>query len=98
MSPPSDIDVKEESKPTLTPPASDEADKHDDSGSELSDLDVETEENGKNVADDNGEIVPDHYYEGGKIPVFKPVRKRIAVLLGCVRNTYDAQPSIKEQI
>ena len=65
MSPQSDVEVKEESKPTLTPPASDEADKHDDSGSELSDLDMEPE--------DSGEIVPDHYYEGGKVPVFKPV-------------------------
>ncbi len=73
ISPPSDVDVKEESKPTLTPPASDEADKHDDSGSELSDLDVEPE--------DNGEIVPDHYYEGGKIPVFKPVRNSATVLI-----------------
>ena len=61
----SDGDIKKESKPTLTPPASEEADKHNDSGSDLSDLDVESE--------DNGEILPDHYYEGGKIPVFKPV-------------------------
>ena len=73
MSPPSDVDAKEESKPTLTPPASDEADKHEDSGSELSDLDIESE--------DNGEILPDHYYEGGKIPVFKPVRDRTTRLL-----------------
>lgn len=67
MSPPSDIDVKAETKPTLTPPASEEADKHYDSGSELSELDLEPE----NI----GEIEPDHYYEGGKIPVFKPVRR-----------------------
>jgi hypothetical protein len=65
MSPPGDGDDKPESKPTLTPPASDEADKHNDSGSDLSDLELESEE--------NGEIVPDHYYDGGKIPVFKPV-------------------------
>lgn len=65
MSPPGDGDIKQESKPTLTPPASDEADKHNDSGSDLSDLELESEE--------NGEIVPDHYYDGGKIPVFKPV-------------------------
>ena len=73
MSPPSDMDVKGESKPTLTPPASDEADKHDDSGSELSDLDNELE--------DNSEIVPDHYYEGGKVPVFKPVRNLSTLLV-----------------
>lgn len=68
MSPISDDEsrVKVENKSTLTPPASEEADKFDDSGSELSDLEPD--------AQDNGEIVPDHYYEGGKIPVFKPVR------------------------
>lgn len=62
----SDMESKGENKATLTPPASEEADKGDDSGSELSDLDLEPEE--------NGEILPDHYYDGGKIPVFKPVR------------------------
>ena len=67
MSPPGDTDVKAETKPTLTPPASEEADKHYDSGSELSELDLEPE--------DTVEIEPDHYYEGGKIPVFKPVRQ-----------------------
>ncbi|KAI9870243.1 MAG: hypothetical protein M1830_004489, partial [Pleopsidium flavum] len=64
MSPPSDLEVKVETKPTLTPPASGESDKHDGSSSELSDLELDD--------DDNGEIVPDHYYEGGKVPVFKP--------------------------
>lgn len=59
------MDPKDEPKSTLTPPASEEADKHDDSGSELSELELES--------DDNVEIVPDHYYEGGKVPVFKPV-------------------------
>lgn len=66
MSSLSDMDPKGDLKATLTPPASEEADKGDDSGSELSDLDLEPE--------DNGEILPDHYYDGGKIPVFKPVR------------------------
>lgn len=69
MSPPSDGDLKKESKPTLTPPASEEADKQNDSGSDLSDLEMESEE--------NGEILPDHYYEGGKIPVFKPVSQSL---------------------
>lgn len=66
MSALSDMDPKGDIKTTLTPPASEEADKGDDSGSDLSDLDIEPE--------DNGEILPDHYYDGGKIPVFKPVR------------------------
>jgi hypothetical protein len=34
--------------------------------SELSDID----------SDDGEDIEPDHYFEGGKIPVFKPVRCR----------------------
>lgn len=67
---PSDGELKKESKPTFTPPASEEADKHNDSGSDLSDLEAEPE--------DNGEIVPDHYYDGGKIPVFKPVSQSLA--------------------
>ncbi|KAI9813977.1 MAG: hypothetical protein M1827_003441 [Pycnora praestabilis] len=52
-------------KPTLTPPASEETDKMDGSSSELSELDFDDDE-------DIGEIQPDHYYEGGKVPVFKP--------------------------
>ena len=60
-----DANVKDESKSTLTPPASEEADQHGDSGSDLSDLDVEL--------DDHGAVTPDHYYDGGKVPVFKPV-------------------------
>ena len=68
MSPPGGMEVEHEhgSKPALTPPTSEDAGKHDDSGSELSDLELEQ--------DDNGEVIPDHYYEGGKVPVFKPVR------------------------
>ena len=62
------LEEKMEDKSTLTPPASEEADKFGDSGSELSELDGDLE------LDDIGEIEPDHYYEGGKIPVFKPVR------------------------
>ena len=59
-------EVKLEPKTTLTPPASEEADKHDES-SDLSEIEGDLE------LDDMGEIEPDHYYEGGKIPVFKPV-------------------------
>ena len=65
MSPPSETDIKMEAKPALTPPASEDTNKHDDSGSELSDLEFDGE-----FSED---IQPDHYYEGGKIPVFKPV-------------------------
>ena len=70
---PEDAGIKLEAKPTLTPPASEEADKNDYSGSELSELDLDP--------DDNGEIVPDHYYGGGKIPVFKPVSRTSVILL-----------------
>lgn len=75
MSPPSDTDIKGENKLTLTPPASEEADQHDDSGSDLSDLEMEP--------DDSAEILPDHYYDGGKIPVFKPVSPHSDHLWSC---------------
>lgn len=71
---PAEVQIKFEEKPTLTPPASEGTDKHYDSGSELSDLEAETiERPGDKIEEDIGEIEPDHYYEGGKIPVFKPV-------------------------
>lgn len=50
----------------LTPPTSEEMNNRkeaEDGESDLSDLDM----------DDDEEIVPDHYWEGGKVPVFKPV-------------------------
>ena len=65
--PSTEADVNMESKPALTPPASDHTDKRDDSGSELSDIEPESE--------DIGEILPDHYWDNGKIPVFKPVSR-----------------------
>lgn len=55
-------------KAALTPPTSEDNDKRDERlSSELSDID----------SDDGEEIEPDHYFEGGKIPVFKPVRAEI---------------------
>jgi hypothetical protein len=51
-------------KAALTPPTSEDNDKRDERmSSELSDID----------SDDGEDIEPDHYFEGGKIPVFKPV-------------------------
>ena len=48
----------------LTPPTSEDNGKRDERmSSELSDPD----------SDDGEDIEPDHYFEGGKIPVFKPV-------------------------
>ena len=83
MSPPSDVsEVKVEieqhdEKPALTPPTSENTDKKDDdSGSELSDLEPEEREPSvapKSEPIEEEEIFPDHYYEGGKVPVFKPV-------------------------
>ena len=83
MSPPSDgdtnVDVKMEddhTKPALTPPTSEGTkENHDDSGSELSDLEPEepTSVKSEPKVDGEGEILPDHYYDGGKVPVFKPV-------------------------
>lgn len=57
-------------KSLATPPASDpDTSTENRRGSiisELTDLDIDEE-------DDIGEIEPDHYFDGGKIPVFKPV-------------------------
>lgn len=56
-------------KAALTPPTSEDNDKRDERmSSELSEID----------SDDGEDIEPDHYFEGGKIPVFKPV---------CISNT-----------
>ena len=45
-----------------TPPTSEDMEKRERSSSELSD-----------IRDEEEEILPDHYYGGGKVPVFKPV-------------------------
>lgn len=86
MSPPAELgEVKmepeqEQTHPALTPPTSENTDKKDDdSDSELSELEPESEEPSvepkaePKVENIEEEIVPDHYYEGGKVPVFKPV-------------------------
>ena len=49
-------------KHALTPPTSEDMEKLERSSSELSD-----------IKDEEEEIVPDHYYGDGKVPVFKPV-------------------------
>lgn len=54
-----------DSKPALTPPTSEDMGRREERmSSELSELESD---------DDGEEIEPDHYFEGGKIPVFKPV-------------------------
>ena len=77
-----EIKNEPETKPALTPPTSEGTNKKDDdSDSELSDLEPEeiSEDPEPKVKpepkqeDDGGEIFPDHFYEGGNIPVFKPV-------------------------
>jgi len=60
------------SKPAnaLTPPTSEDMNnepKHEDEESDLSDLDLDLDDE-----DDGEEIEPDHYWDNGKIPVFKP--------------------------
>ena len=54
----------------LTPPTSEDMNTkmEDDNSSDLSDLDMDVDNE-----EDEEEITPDHYYGGGKIPVFKPV-------------------------
>ena len=62
-------------KAALTPPTSEDNDKREERmSSELSDID----------SDDGEDIEPDHYFEGGKIPVFKPVCRQ------CLPNSYYA--------
>lgn len=96
MSPPADAgmdpDIKMEdahdSKPALTPPTSEGTNKkEEDSDSELSDLEPELVEEPAAPTSEaavDEEIRPDHYYEGGNVPVFKPVsfsvRQRIVTL------------------
>ncbi|KAF7572148.1 JmjC domain-containing histone demethylation protein 3D [Pyrenophora tritici-repentis] len=54
-------------KAALTPPTSEDNDKRfERMSSELSDID----------SDDGEDIEPDHYFEGGKIPVFKPTMEQ----------------------
>jgi hypothetical protein len=66
------ISNNEELKPSdrvLTPPTSDDMNKNDGNSSELSEI----EDNDLDLED----VKPDHYWDGengGKIPVFKPVR------------------------
>ena len=60
------------SKPAnaLTPPTSEEMNhelKKEDEESDLSDLDLDDDEE-----EDGEDIEPDHYWDDGKIPVFKP--------------------------
>lgn len=59
----------------LTPPTSEDNNlklETESTTSDLSDLPAE-DAPPKEEEDDEEEIVPDHYYDGGKIPVFKPV-------------------------
>ncbi|KAF2145981.1 uncharacterized protein K452DRAFT_294599 [Aplosporella prunicola CBS 121167] len=53
-------------KAALTPPTSEDMNKREGSSSELSELELDDDD------EDIGEIEPDHYWDGGKIPVFKP--------------------------
>lgn len=66
----SDAPVNLPPQKPMTPPTSEEGDKHkaESTQSELSDLDLDDDEE-----EEEGEIEPDHYYDNGKIPVFKPV-------------------------
>ena len=100
MSPPAEAgDVKREPDhelihPALTPPTSENTDKKDDdSDSELSELEPEIEEPKiepkiePQVEKVEEEIVPDHYYEDGKIPIFKPVSKLLQRIIPLVIRT-----------
>lgn len=75
----------ESTRSHFTPPASEESAKHDSpdaSSSDLSEMDIDDDDdNAYNNANKNNmdagsedDVVPDHYYGGGRVPVFKPVR------------------------
>jgi hypothetical protein len=73
-------DEHDDPKVALTPPTSDDMGKREERmSSELSEL---------NSDDDDEEIEPDHYFEGGKIPVFKPVSRAPSRSCGS-RAQYD---------
>jgi len=70
-------------KAALTPPTSEDNDKRfERMSSELSELD----------SDDGEDIEPDHYFEGGKIPVFKPVCRQLRLRL--VKLTNLREPAV----
>ena len=73
----------------VTPPPTDESSKdHASNASDLSELELDDE-------DDEEEIYPDHYYDGGKIPVFKPVsEERYHDQCKCADQTYQDYGSI----
>jgi hypothetical protein len=55
----------------LTPPASDDMGKREElDSSDLSDLDLDMD---KDDDEDIGNVEPDHYWDDGRIPIFKPV-------------------------
>lgn len=68
---------------SITPPHSANGKKEVPDGvpSELSDLELDPNASGApdipSVEEEEEEIEPDHYYGGGKIPVFKPVSDRL---------------------
>jgi hypothetical protein len=72
-------------KPALTPPTSEDLDKRDERmSSELSELD----------SDDGEDIEPDHYWDGGKIPVFKPVRCTLPRRCSAVQGSMRSRPGL----
>ena len=71
---------------SFTPPnsANGKKDAPDGVPSELSDLELDPKagaapENAS-IEEEEEEIEPDHYYGGGKIPVFKPVSPRLSII------------------
>jgi hypothetical protein len=61
----------------ITPPNSADGKKNASEGvpSELSDLDLDHNAAAPSVEAVEEDIEPDHFYEGGRIPVFKPVSR-----------------------
>lgn len=77
--------IPPEHKP-MTPPTSEEGRKPDAPHSDLSDLDLDGE-------DDDEEIEPAYYYDGGKIPVFEPVSIHLDSVISPV-HLVNVQPRL----
>jgi hypothetical protein len=75
-------DEPPQSERVLTPPTSEDMNKLDDNSSDLSDL--------EDLDADIEDVKPDHYWDeenGGKIPVFKPVRQSSRPKSSCKAGT-----------
>ena len=74
---PPQLDQTKADQRVLTPPNSDDAGKRQElDSSDLSDLDMDDDED-----EDIGDIEPAEYWDGGRIPIFRPVSRNTCSIL-----------------